>query len=47
MLQSYSFFCEKLTFLGKKCTFFEFFRQNVRLFEKKVVSLQAETCVQT
>jgi len=36
-----------LTFLGEKCTFFEFFKQNVRLFEKKVLSLQAETCVQT
>jgi len=39
-----SLFGKKLTILGKKCIFFEFFMQNVRLFEKKSVSLQAETC---
>jgi hypothetical protein len=46
-LQRYCFFCKKLTFLGEKCTFFVFFSENVSMFEKKLVSLQAETCVQS
>jgi len=42
ILQLFAFFAENKHDLPKKCTFFEVFCKKIRLFQDKIVSLQAE-----